>query len=115
VKRAEGPCAQGASHYGFPLMSARLYVGNLSHESTAETLRAAFSEFGEVADVQVVVDRYSGRPRGFAFVTMTSPEHAAKATAKMNGAMLDGRPVRVSDADPRRASAAADAGVGRRR
>jgi cold-inducible RNA-binding protein len=95
-------------------MSARLYVGNLSHDSTAETLRAAFSEFGEVADVQIVVDRYSGRPRGFAFVTMTSREGAAKATAKMNGATLDGRPVRVSDADPRRASPAADS-AGRRR
>ncbi len=84
-------------------MSARLYVGNLSSSSTPETLRAAFSEFGEVIDVQVVIDRYSGRPRGFAFITMATPEQAAQAAAKMNGEMLDGRPVRVNETDPRRA------------
>lgn len=83
-------------------MSTRLYVGNLSNDSTAETLRAAFSEFGEVIDVQVVVDRYSGRARGFAFITMATPEQAAQAAAKMNGAMLDGRPVRVHETDSRR-------------
>jgi cold-inducible RNA-binding protein len=85
------------------VMSTRLYVGNLSHDSTAEMLRVAFEEFGEVLDVQVVVDRYSGRPRGFAFITMATPEQAAKAAAKMNGATLDGRPLRVNAAEPGRA------------
>jgi cold-inducible RNA-binding protein len=82
-------------------MSTRLYVGNLSHDSTPDMLRAAFSEFGEVTDVQVVVDRYSGRPRGFAFVTMATDEQAAHAAAKLNGATIDGRPVRVNEAERR--------------
>jgi RNA recognition motif-containing protein len=82
-------------------MSPRLFVGNLAPDSTADTLRAAFSEFGEVIDVQVVIDRYSGRPRGFAFVTMATPEQAARAAAKMNGATIDGRPVRVNESDSR--------------
>jgi RNA recognition motif-containing protein len=95
------------------VMSTRLYVGNLSHESTADTLRAAFSEFGEVADVQLVVDRYSGRARGFAFVTMATSEQAARAAEKMNGAMIDGRPVRVNEAESRRGAIGAG-GVHRR-
>jgi RNA recognition motif-containing protein len=83
-------------------MTTRLYVGNLSHESTAETLRAAFSELGEVVDVQLVIDRYSGRARGFAFVTMATSEQAARAAAKLNGATIDGRPIRVNEAESRR-------------
>jgi RNA recognition motif-containing protein len=84
------------------MTSARLYVGNIPHEASAESLRALFSEFGEVADVQVVVDRYSGRPRGFAFVTMARPEDAARAAARVNGTLFGGRPVRVSDARVRK-------------
>ena len=83
-------------------MSTRLYVGNLSYSATADTLREAFSEFGDVADVQLVIDRYSGRARGFAFVTMATAEQAALAASKMNGATIDGRPVRVNEAEPRR-------------
>jgi RNA recognition motif-containing protein len=96
------------------VMSSRLYVGNLSHDSTAEMLRDAFSEFGDVTDVQVVVDRYSGRARGFAFITMATQEQAARAAAKMNGAMLDGRPVRVNEADPH-GSAVRESGAGQKR
>lgn len=76
---------------------SRLYVSNLSPDSTAETLRAAFSTCGEVGDVQLVIDRYSGRPRGFAFVTMATPEQASCAAAKMNGATIDGRAVAVHE------------------
>jgi RNA recognition motif-containing protein len=83
-------------------MSARLYVGNLTHEATEEELRAAFAPCGEVTSVQVVVDRYSGRPRGFAFVAMATEEQAARAIAQMNGAVLNGRPLRVTEADRRR-------------
>ena len=78
-------------------MGSRLYVGNIAHDTSAETLRALFSQFGEVTDVQVVVDRYSGRPRGFAFVTMAKSEEAAKAVAKGDGTLLGGRPLRVTD------------------
>jgi len=82
-------------------MSNRLYVGNLSYDSTSESLRAAFASFGEVADVHVVTDRDSGRSRGFAFVTMGSPQEAADAIAQMNGALLDGRALRVNEAEER--------------
>ena len=78
-------------------MGTRLYVGNLAVDATAELLRHAFSQVGDVTDVQVVVDRYSGRARGFAFVTMASQAQAAQAIAKLNGADLGGRPVRVSE------------------
>jgi RNA recognition motif-containing protein len=82
-------------------MSTRLYVGNLSFDSTSESVRASFSEFGEVTDVHVVTDRETGRSRGFAFVTMGSPAEAARATQGMNGALLDGRPLRVNEAEER--------------
>jgi cold-inducible RNA-binding protein len=80
-------------------MTTRLYVGNLSHDATAETLRAAFGLYGDVVDVHVLIDRYSGRPRGFAFVTMASREQAEQAMARMNGTMFEGRPLRVSEAE----------------
>ena len=79
----------------------KLYVGNLSYDATAESVRAAFASIGEVADVHVVTDRESGRSRGFAFVTMGSSQEAADAIAQMNGAMLDGRALRVNEAEER--------------
>ena len=96
-------------------MASRLYVGNIPHDVSAEALRAVFAEFGEVMDVQVVVDRYSGRPRGFAFVTMARPEDAANAASKINGTMFGGRPLRVSDARVRRFGDARDSEAVRRR
>ena len=82
-------------------MSSRLYVGNLSYDTDTETLRQAFASSGEVTDAHVVTDRESGRSRGFGFVTMASPEMAQKAIAEMNGAMIDGRAIRVNEAEER--------------
>ena len=82
-------------------MSSRLYVGNLSFNSTAETIREAFSQHGTVTDLHVVTDRESGRPRGFAFVTMGDDAQASAAISAMNGVMLDGRPLRVNEAEAR--------------
>ncbi|HVK71863.1 MAG TPA: RNA-binding protein [Kofleriaceae bacterium] len=82
-------------------MSTRLYIGNLSFNTSGDTIREEFSRFGEVTDVHVVMDRETGRPRGFAFVTMGSPAEAAKAIEEMNGKMLDGRPLRVNEAEER--------------
>ena len=82
-------------------MSTRLYVGNLSFNTTKDSLRAAFSAAGEVTDVHVVTDRDSGQSRGFGFVTMGTPQAAADAISQMNGAMLDGRPLRVNEAEER--------------
>lgn len=83
-------------------MGARLFVGNLSYDTTPESLRDTFAPFGEVTDVHVIVDRYSGRPRGFGFVTMASSEQAAGAIQKLNGTLVDGRPLRVNEAEARR-------------
>lgn len=82
-------------------MGTRLYVGNLSFSTTTDSLREAFSEFGEVTDAHVVTDRETGRSRGFGFVTMGTPELAADAIAQMNGASLDGRELRVNEAEER--------------
>lgn len=82
-------------------MSSRLYVGNLSFNSTSESVREAFAQHGTVTDVHLVLDRQTGQSRGFAFVTMGDDAQAVKATAAMNGAMLDGRPLRVNEAEDR--------------
>ena len=82
-------------------MSSRLYVGNLSYETDTETLRQAFAAAGEVTDAHVVMDRESGRSRGFGFVTMATPDLAKKAIETMNGSMIDGRAIRVNEAEER--------------
>lgn len=81
--------------------SPKLYVGNLSFKTTAEELRAHFEQFGAVADVYIALDRMSGRPRGFAFVTMGSPEEAKLAVEKTNGVELGGRQLAVNEARPK--------------
>ena len=82
-------------------MSSRLYVGNLSFHATTESVREAFAQHGSVTDVHLVLDRQTGQSRGFAFVTMGDQEQANKAIAAMNGAMLDGRALRVNEAEER--------------
>ena len=82
-------------------MGNRLYVGNLSFSTSRESLEAAFAAAGEVREISIPTDRETGQPRGFAFVTMGSAQAAADAIAKMNGAMLDGRPLRVNEAQER--------------
>ena len=82
-------------------MGNRLYVGNLSFSTTSEALRNEFAAQGEVTDVHLVSDRDSGQSRGFGFVTMGSAAEATKAIAAMNGAMVDGRALRVNEAEER--------------
>ena len=82
-------------------MGTRLYVGNLSFSSTIDTVREAFARIGEVTDVHIVTDRATGQSRGFGFVTMGSQAEAQKAIEAMNGANLDGRPLRVNEAEER--------------
>ena len=66
-------------------MSKKLYVGNLNFRATADEIRALFATYGEVQDVSVVTDRYSGRSRGFSFVEMSSDDAANKAREALNG------------------------------
>ena len=82
-------------------MSTRLYVGNLSYNTTGDTIREIFGAHGQVTDVHVVMDRETGRPRGFAFVTMGSPAEAEAAINEVNGQNVDGRPLRVNQAEER--------------
>ena len=83
-------------------MGNRLYVGNLSFNADTETVREAFTGVGEVTDVHVVMDRETGRSRGFAFVTMGTSALAAEAIARLDGAMIDGRALRVNEAEERK-------------
>jgi RNA recognition motif-containing protein len=82
-------------------LAKNIYVGNLSYDTTEATLREQFGAHGEVTSVNVVTDRYTGRPRGFAFVEMATDEAAAAAIAALNGQMLDGRTLKVDQARPR--------------
>ena len=82
-------------------MSNRLYVGNLSFHSTQDSLRDAFMTCGQVVDVHLVSDRMTGQSRGFGFVTMSSRAEAQHAMSTMNGAELDGRQLRVNEAEER--------------
>lgn len=83
-------------------MGNRLYVGNLSFQATSESVRAAFAHLGEVAEVHLVTDRETGQSRGFAFVTMGTQEQASNAIREMHGALLDGRALKVNEAEERR-------------
>jgi cold-inducible RNA-binding protein len=82
-------------------MSAKLFVGNLSFSITENDLQDAFAAHGTVIEANLMMDRATGRPRGFAFVTMGSPEEAQKAIAALNGKELGGRALTVNIARPR--------------
>jgi len=82
-------------------MSTKLFVGNLSFNTTENDLQDAFAAHGSVLEANLMMDRATGRPRGFAFITMGSPEEAQKAISAMNGASLDGRALTVNEARPK--------------
>lgn len=93
-------------------MNTKLYVGNLAFHTTEDTIQRLFSQCGEVAETKLILDRETGRSRGFAFVSMATPEGAQKAIEQMNGADLDGRPLRVNEAEERRPRAGGGGGGG---
>ena len=82
-------------------MTTNLYVGNLSYDTTEDTLRTLFGEFGEVESARVITDRYTGRSKGFAFVEMSAADAAQEAIDALNGKSVDGREIRVDKAKPR--------------
>lgn len=81
---------------------SKVFVGNLSFNTTKDELEALFAPMGEIAEVFVPVDRDSGRPRGFAFVTFATGESATEAIQKLDGAELGGRNLRVNEATAER-------------
>ena len=93
-------------------MAKKLYVGNLSYGTTDSDLQGMFEEFGSVQSAQVIMDRESGRSKGFGFVEMRSDQEAQAAINALNGKEVDGRALTVNEAKPRE-----DRGgqVGRRR
>jgi len=94
-------------------MGKRLYVGNLSWDTTEDNLRAAFSANGRnVSDCHIVTDRETGRPRGFAFVELGSDEEAQAAIEELDGSSLDGRDLRVNEAQARPARGGGGGGGG---
>src|SRR6516164_5386376 len=94
-------------------MSSKLFVGNLSFDTTENDLQDAFAAHGTVTETNIMMDRMSGRPRGFGFVTMSSPEEAQKAIEAMNGAQLGGRALTVNIARPREERPGGGGGGGR--
>ena len=96
-------------------MNNKLFVGNLSFNTTENDLQDAFAAFGTVTEANLMVDRMTSRPRGFGFVTMSSDEEAQKAVEAMNGKELDGRSLTVNIARPREARSGGSGGGGQRR
>jgi len=82
-------------------MSNKLFVGNLSFDTTENDLQDAFAAHGTVVETNLMMDRETGRPRGFGFITMSTPEEAQKAISALNGSQLGGRALTVNIAKPR--------------
>jgi cold-inducible RNA-binding protein len=95
------------------MSNSKLYVGNLSFDSNENDIRAAFEQCGPVTDIYVASDKMTGRPRGFAFVTMGSPEAAKAAIDQLNGKDLGGRALTVNEARPKESSGGNFGGGGR--
>jgi cold-inducible RNA-binding protein len=94
------------------IMSTKLYVGNLSYNTTENQLQDLFAQHGPVTSVDLIMDKFSGRPRGFGFVTMETQEGAEAAVAALNGKNLDGRDLTVNEARPREERAPRSGGGG---
>src|SRR3954464_1452169 len=96
-------------------MSTKLFVGNLSFNTTENDLQDMFAAHGTVVEANLMMDRATGRPRGFGFVTMSTEEEAQKAIEALNGATVDGRNLTVNIARPREERSGGGGGGGGRR
>jgi RNA recognition motif-containing protein len=96
-------------------MSNKLFVGNLSFNTTENDLQDTFAAHGTVLEANLMMDRMSGKPRGFGFVTMSTPEEAQKAIEALNGKSVDGRALTVNIARPREERPSGGGGGGGRR
>ena len=95
-------------------MSKKLFVGGLAWATTDASLRSAFEQYGPVAEAKVITDRDTGHSRGFGFVTFEAEEAGATAIAEMDGATIDGRQVRVNEAQDKRRGGGGGGGGGYR-
>jgi cold-inducible RNA-binding protein len=93
-------------------MGRRLFVGNLSYDTTEISLRELFAQAGNVAEAKIVLDRETGRPRGFGFVEMSSDNEARDAIERLNAREVDGRAITVSEAQERSGGARSGGGGG---
>jgi cold-inducible RNA-binding protein len=92
---------KGSQSISKVIMSTKLFVGNLSFNTTENQLQDLFAAHGNVIEVDVIMDKFSGRPRGFGFVTMETKEAADAAVQALNGKDIDGRALTVNEARPR--------------
>src|SRR3954464_14261462 len=103
-RRASPPLSVSAASFRRPSVGTKLYVGNLNYNTTENSLREAFGANGrEVTSVSIIMDRETGRSRGFAFVEMATPEGAQAALQELDGQELDGRMLRINEAREREA------------
>src|SRR5213080_1501459 len=103
----------GVSQKSKVIMSTKLFVGNLSFNTTENQLQDMFAAHGNVIEVDLIMDKFTGRPRGFAFVTMESKEAADAAVQALNGKSIDGRALTVNEARPREERSGGGGGGGR--
>jgi RNA recognition motif-containing protein len=94
-------------------MTQKVYVGNLSYNTTEDTLRTLFAEYGEIESVNLITDRDTGRPKGFAFVEMSTEQAARAAISGLNGKSVDDREIKVDKANPPRERRSRDRGRSR--
>jgi len=94
-------------------MGRKLYVGNLPYSATEQSLRDAFSASGTVDSVSLITDRDTGQSKGFGFIEMATDQEAQAATQAMNGAMVDGRQIKVNEAKPKGSGGGGGGGGGR--
>jgi RNA recognition motif-containing protein len=96
-------------------VGSKIYIGNLSFQTSKETLQEVFEKHGTVQSVSIITDRETGRPRGFAFVEMSSDSEAQAAIRALDGTSLDGRPLKVNEAQSRQEGPPRDRNSGRGR
>ena len=90
----------------------KIYIGNMSFDTTEPQLRTAFESYGEVSSVNIIMDRDSGKPKGFGFVEMTTDSEATAAITGLNGKEMDGRTLNVNEAKPKEKSGNRSGGNG---
>ncbi|MDP1808156.1 MAG: RNA-binding protein [Actinomycetota bacterium] len=93
-------------------MATKIYVGNLSYDTTETQIREAFAAVGEIESVSLIIDRDTGRSKGFAFVEMTNDAEAKSAIEQLNGTEVDGRTMNISEARPREERGGSRGGFG---